>query len=76
MEQSSSAKGIYEAKERGTAQVKWTATSVDLIFGSNSELRAISELYAATLDPGLNAIVIRAHEHSLDDHRTIAFSFL
>lgn len=39
--------GIYEAKERSTGKVKWTATPVDLIFGSNSELRAIAEFYAS-----------------------------
>ena len=40
------AAGIYEGKDRKTGQVKWTATPVDLIFGSNSELRAIAEVYA------------------------------
>jgi catalase-peroxidase len=39
--------GIYEGKDRSTGTVKWTATPVDLIFGSNSELRAISEFYAS-----------------------------
>ncbi|MBC7541098.1 MAG: catalase/peroxidase HPI [Candidatus Sericytochromatia bacterium] len=39
--------GIYEGVDRGTGKVKWTATPVDLIFGSHSELRAISEVYAA-----------------------------
>ncbi|MCW8193684.1 catalase/peroxidase HPI [Proteobacteria bacterium 005FR1] len=38
--------GLYEGKDRETGQVKWTATPVDLIFGSNSELRAVSEFYA------------------------------
>jgi len=33
--------------DRTTGQVKWTATPVDLIFGSHSELRAIAEVYAA-----------------------------
>ena len=37
---------VYEGK-RGTGEVQWTATSVDLVFGSNSQLRAISEVYAA-----------------------------
>jgi len=37
---------LYEAKARGSDKVKWTATSIDLLFGSNSVLRAISELYA------------------------------
>jgi catalase-peroxidase len=44
---STSAAGVYEAKERGTGKLKWTATPVDLVFGSNSELRAIAEFYAS-----------------------------
>lgn len=43
---SASNDGIYEGYVRGTNQVKWTATPVDLIFGSNSELRAVAEYYA------------------------------
>ncbi|MCX7087980.1 MAG: catalase/peroxidase HPI [Methylococcales bacterium] len=39
--------GTYEGIDRETGEVKWTATPVDLIFGSNSELRAIAEIYAA-----------------------------
>lgn len=38
--------GIYEGVERKSGDKKWTATSVDLIFGSNSELRAVAEVYA------------------------------
>ena len=38
--------GVYEGRDRATGKVKWTATEVDLIFGSNSELRAIAEAYA------------------------------
>lgn len=38
--------GIYELKDRKTGKVKWTATPVDLVFGSNSELRAVAEVYA------------------------------
>ncbi|MEX2961440.1 catalase/peroxidase HPI [Microbulbifer sp. TYP-18] len=45
--QKSSAEGVYEGKDRKTGEVKWTATPVDLIFGSNSELRAVAEVYAA-----------------------------
>jgi catalase-peroxidase len=37
----------YEGKDRATGQGKWTATSVDLVFGSNSQLRAIAEVYAS-----------------------------
>jgi catalase-peroxidase len=43
---SDKAEGIYEAYDRKTGKRKWTATPVDLIFGSNSELRAIAEVYA------------------------------
>ena len=39
--------GIYEGRDRRTGQLRWTATTVDLIFGSSSELRAIAEVYAA-----------------------------
>tara|TARA_B110000091_G_scaffold211829_1_gene257210 strand:+ start:561 stop:2825 length:2265 start_codon:yes stop_codon:yes gene_type:complete len=38
--------GVYEGIDRSTGEMKWTATSVDLIFGSNSELRAVAEVYA------------------------------
>ncbi len=43
---SSKVEGLYEGKDRKTGASKWMATPVDLIFGSNSELRAISEVYA------------------------------
>ena len=39
--------GLYEGRDRKTGDLKWTATPVDLVFGSNSELRAVSEVYAA-----------------------------
>jgi catalase-peroxidase len=38
---------LYEGRDRATGELKWTATPVDLIFGSHSELRAIAEVYAA-----------------------------
>lgn len=38
--------GIYEGVDRKTGKLKWTATPVDLLFGSNSELRAVAEVYA------------------------------
>jgi catalase-peroxidase len=38
--------GLYEGRDRKTGEVKWTGTTVDLIFGANSELRAVSEFYA------------------------------
>ncbi len=44
---SAKTEGVYEGLDRKTNKVKWTATPVDLAFGSNSELRAISEVYAA-----------------------------
>ena len=43
----SSTEGIYEGRDRATGEIKWTATPVDLIFGSNSGLRAVAEFYAA-----------------------------
>ena len=39
--------GLYEGRDRASGDLKWTATPVDLIFGSNSELRAIAEVYAS-----------------------------
>ena len=38
---------VYEGRDRGTDEVKWTATAVDLVFGSHSELRALAEVYAS-----------------------------
>jgi catalase-peroxidase len=38
--------GVYEGRDRATGKVRWTATPVDLVFGANSQLRAISEVYA------------------------------
>jgi len=43
----SSTEGLYEGRDRKTGALKWTATPVDLVFGSNSELRAVAEVYAA-----------------------------
>ncbi|USV59195.1 catalase/peroxidase HPI [Aeromonas encheleia] len=40
-------KGIYEGVERKTGKAKWTGTRVDLVFGSNSQLRALAEVYAS-----------------------------
>jgi catalase-peroxidase len=39
---------IFEGRNRATGELKWTATRADLIFGSNSELRAVAEVYACT----------------------------
>jgi catalase-peroxidase len=40
--------GLFEGRDRKTGQVRWTATRVDLIFGHNSQLRAIAEVYACS----------------------------
>jgi catalase-peroxidase len=45
---STTEEGVYEGRDRKTGELKWTATTVDLIFGSNSELRAVAEVYAAS----------------------------
>ena len=45
-EQSSASEGVYEGRDRATGKPKWTATRVDLVFGSNSQLRALAEVYA------------------------------
>jgi catalase-peroxidase len=42
----SSTEGAYEGRDRASGQLKWTGTRVDLVFGSNSELRALAEVYA------------------------------
>jgi catalase-peroxidase len=42
----SSADGVYEGRDRSSGRVEWTGTRVDLVFGSNSELRALAEVYA------------------------------
>jgi catalase-peroxidase len=39
---------LYEGRDRASGAIKWSATSVDLVFGSNSQLRAIAEVYAAS----------------------------
>jgi catalase-peroxidase len=44
---SASAENVFEGRDRTTGEVKWTATAVDLVFGSNSQLRAISEVYGS-----------------------------
>ena len=44
---SSTAEGLYQGRDRKSGEIKWTATPVDLIFGSNAELRAIAEVYAS-----------------------------
>ena len=43
---SAGAEGVYEGRDRKTNELKWTATRVDLIFSSHSQLRALAEVYA------------------------------
>jgi catalase-peroxidase len=43
---SASSENVYEGRDRGTGEVKWTGTAVDLVFGSHSQLRALAEVYA------------------------------
>ena len=43
----SNAKDVFEGRDRKTGKVKWTGTRVDLVFGSNSQLRALAEVYAS-----------------------------
>jgi len=43
----SDAKDVFEGRDRKTGAVRWTATRVDLVFGSNSQLRAVAEVYAS-----------------------------
>jgi catalase-peroxidase len=43
---SSASEGVYEGRDRATNELKWTGTRVDLVFGSNSQLRAVAEVYA------------------------------
>ncbi|MBC2932073.1 catalase/peroxidase HPI [Nocardioides sp. zg-1228] len=44
---SESEEGVYDIRDAATGELKWTATAVDLIFGSNSQLRALAEVYAS-----------------------------
>ncbi|MFL6127400.1 peroxidase family protein, partial [Actinophytocola sp.] len=44
---SESEENVYEIRDSATDELKWTATAVDLIFGSNSQLRALAEVYAS-----------------------------
>ena len=45
-ERSADSEGVYEGRDRATGEIRWTATEVDLIFGSNSQLRAFAEVHA------------------------------
>ena len=44
----SDAKDVFEGHDRATGELKWTGTRVDLIFGSNSQLRALAEVYGSS----------------------------
>jgi catalase-peroxidase len=44
---SDSAENVFDGRDRATGEVTWTATAVDLVFGANSQLRAIAEVYAS-----------------------------
>jgi catalase-peroxidase len=44
---SASEENVYEGQDRATGEAKWTATAVDLVFGSSSGLRAIAEVYGS-----------------------------
>ena len=43
---SADSEGVFEGRDRGTGELRWTGTAVDLVFGSNSQLRAVAEVYA------------------------------
>jgi catalase-peroxidase len=45
---STDAEGVYDGRDRATGEPKWTATAVDLVFGSNSQLRGLAEVYASS----------------------------
>jgi catalase-peroxidase len=47
-EKSAASEGVLEGRDRATGELKWTGTIVDLVFGSNSQLRAIAEVYACS----------------------------
>jgi catalase-peroxidase len=45
-QKSTTAEGVLEGRDRATGELKWTGTIVDLVFGSNAQLRALAEVYA------------------------------
>jgi len=47
-QKSSGPAGLLEGHDRATGEHKWTGTQVDLVFGSNSQLRALAEVYASS----------------------------
>jgi catalase-peroxidase len=50
-QKSATSEGVFEGLDRATGEIKWTGTIVDLVFGSNSQLRAIAEVYACNDSP-------------------------
>jgi catalase-peroxidase len=44
----SATEGVFEGRDRSSGTVKWTGTVVDLVFGSNAQLRAVAEVYASS----------------------------
>jgi catalase-peroxidase len=46
-QKSATAEGLYEGHDRATGVQRWTGSAVDLVFGSNAQLRAIAEVYAS-----------------------------
>ena len=47
-QKSATSEGVLEGRDRATGELKWTGTVVDLVFGSNSQLRALAEFYACS----------------------------
>jgi len=47
-QKSATSEGVLEGRDRATGELKWTGTVVDLVFGSNSQLRALAEVYACS----------------------------
>ncbi len=47
MEARSAGENLYTGSDRATGEARWTATSADLVFGANSQLRALAEVYAS-----------------------------
>ena len=47
-QKSATSEGVLEGRDRATGELRWTGTIVDLVFGSNSQLRALAEVYACS----------------------------
>jgi catalase-peroxidase len=52
-QKSATSEGVLEGHDRATGELKWTATVVDLVFGSNAQLRAVAEVYACNDSQGV-----------------------